>query len=76
MWRRKHPAIRPLLFGAPLRGKRLRGFNFCNANLIEADLREAKLVGANFHEVNLGGAKLTPITAYAHSRATRQGNAS
>ena len=57
-WRTDHPEVRPLLFGASLRGEDFREFNFCNANLIEADLTGAKLIGANFHEANLGGAKL------------------
>jgi hypothetical protein len=57
-WRREHPEIRPMLFGAPLRGRNLTNFNLCNANLIQADLRGAKLINTNFHEANLGGAKL------------------
>ena len=57
-WRRDHPEIRPLLFGAPLRGRVLTNYNLCNANLIEADLRGATLIDTNFHEANLGGAKL------------------
>jgi hypothetical protein len=57
-WRREHPEIRPMLFGAPLRGENLADFNLCNANLIEADLRGARLINTNFHEANLGGAKL------------------
>ena len=57
-WRREHPEIRPMLFGAPLRGWDLTNFNLCNANLIEADLRRATLIDTNFHEANLGGAKL------------------
>jgi hypothetical protein len=57
-WRRNNPKTRPLLFDAPLRGKDLSGFNFCNANLIGADLREAILARTNFHEANLGGAHL------------------
>jgi len=57
-WRREHPEVRPLLFGAPLRGKNLTNFNLCNANLIQADLRGARLINTNFHEANLGGAKL------------------
>jgi len=59
-WRRDNPRIRPLLFEAKLCGedRDLEGFNFCNANLIQACLREAKLKGANFHEANLGGAHL------------------
>lgn len=57
-WRRNNPSIRPLLFEARLRGLDFDGFNFCNANLIGADLRDATLTGANFHEANLGGAHL------------------
>ena len=57
-WRREHPEIRPMLFGAPLRDWKGANFNLCNANLIQADLRDATLIGTNFHEANLGGAKL------------------
>jgi Pentapeptide repeats (8 copies) len=57
-WRRYNPEVRPMLFGAPLRGANLIGFNLCNANLIKADLRNAILIRTNFHEANLGGAKL------------------
>jgi Pentapeptide repeats (8 copies) len=57
-WRRDHPEIRPFLFRAPLHGENLNKFNLCNANLIEADLRGARLIGTNFHEANLGGANL------------------
>lgn len=62
-WRRKCPATRPLLFNTDLRPEalgleHLRGADFANANLIEADLRRMCLAGANFHEANLGGAKL------------------
>jgi len=57
-WRREHPEIRPMLFGAPLRGWKGTDFNLCNANLIQADLRHARLINTNFHEANLGGAKL------------------
>jgi hypothetical protein len=57
-WRRSHPDLRPMLFGAPLRGANLTDFNLCNANLIKADLRNATLIRTNFHEANLGGAKL------------------
>jgi hypothetical protein len=57
-WRREHPEIRPLLFNAPLCGENLNDYNMCNANLIQADLRDAELINTNFHEANLGGAKL------------------
>jgi len=57
-WRRDNPSIRPFLFDAKLCRRDFAGFNFCNANLIGADLSEATLTRANFHEANLGGALL------------------
>jgi uncharacterized protein YjbI with pentapeptide repeats len=61
-WRRNHPAIRPILYEADLSWKALpkdlRFANFANAVLVEADLSDAQLCGANFHEANLGGAIL------------------
>ncbi len=61
-WRRHHPDVRPLLYGAQLSSEsapaELQGANFANALLVEADLSHAHLEGANFHEANLGGAIL------------------
>jgi uncharacterized protein YjbI with pentapeptide repeats len=71
-WRIRNPHIRPILYGLPdeewdkgikknwdsIKFKGLRGINFSNANLIEADLTGVDLTKANFHEANLGGAKL------------------
>jgi pentapeptide repeat protein len=61
-WRQENPEVRPLLYGAKLRGKDLRAINLANANLIGADLKDTNLTSANFHEANLGGADLTGAT--------------
>ncbi|MDQ3683120.1 MAG: pentapeptide repeat-containing protein [Bacteroidota bacterium] len=60
-WRKDNPEIRPILYRANLIGKDLSSeepVDFSNANLIEAKLNHAILVGANFHEANLGHADL------------------
>jgi uncharacterized protein YjbI with pentapeptide repeats len=66
-WRREAPSIRPLLFGADLRGEslglpHLNSVNFANANLINSNLTGMDLTRANFHEANLGRANLSYAT--------------
>jgi hypothetical protein len=64
IWRGINPQIRPILFelnaeeNTKVGIKNMKGINFSNANLIEADLTGVDFTKANFHEANLGGAKL------------------
>lgn len=52
-WRREYESIAPLLDGADLRARRLRGYDLSGVNLSCADLRDA-----NFRRADLSGAKL------------------
>jgi uncharacterized protein YjbI with pentapeptide repeats len=58
-WRRRNPAVRPLLYDVQLSGRDLSGANLANANLIGAHLEHATLIGTNFHEANLATANLS-----------------
>lgn len=57
-WRESEPEVQPLLYGANLRHRDLRRYDFSYANLTGAQLQHADLRGANFHQANLGGANL------------------
>lgn len=61
-WRWEYPHIRPILYDLDFReagiNPDLSGINFSNADLRNANLDEAILVRANFHETNLGCATL------------------
>jgi uncharacterized protein YjbI with pentapeptide repeats len=57
-WRLKYPHVTPLLYGANLSHRDLRGYDFSYANLTGANLRYSRLQQSNLHQANLGGAKL------------------
>ena len=71
-WRREHPAEQPWLDLANLHGKNLGGADLRSARLVGADLQEANLSGANLFQADLIEADLRE--AYLTGADLREAN--